>query len=361
MGANSSHKMAWRHLLVSGGSYAPASVYAHPQRCASPRRGPVAVPPEAPRPRTQVPRRTAPDAPVLRRRTDHLDLRCLQTPPRRPLRRGRAVGPAGLSARLRRDPTAAQPRLGRALAQGPAQGPPTPGHRPGPDPLSRHTPTRSRGNRPQQAQERHLAFPRVCHRLCHPQAPPLHRGPDGRPPRRTDGGRAPTPAPPSGARRGPAAPPAARPRLLQRGRDPLPPGGAAPVPDADHLPRTEARRPARPEWDQRLPGLEAERLGRVHPPRCTEADRPGLDLCQVPLLPWAVAAAWYPEAGGCLLGPEAAVVRLGASGVSVAVRDRDDVPADAPGPDSDLDARSRAAAVVRGGGVGAAERVGVVP
>src|SRR5512135_380824 len=360
MGGNSLPIMTCRYTVISGGSHAPSSVYAHPQPGPSARHGAVADPPEAPRSRTQVPRRTAPDAPVLRRRADHLVVRWLQTPARGPFRRGGAAGPAGHPARLRRDPTAAQPCLGRRLTQGAAEAPPTDGHRPDLAPLSRRARGRSRGNRPQQAQERHLAFPRLCHRLRHPQAPPLHRGPDGRPQRRTDGGRAATPAAPGGARRGPALPPAAGPRVLQRGRDPLSPGGAAPIPDAGDLPGTQARRPAWPQRDQHLPDLEAERLERVHPPRGSGSHRDGLDRCQVPLLPGTVAAARPATAGICVLGPESAVDRLGASGVSVAVRDRDDVSADAPGADSDLDARSAVATVVRGRGAGAAERVGVV-
>ena len=45
--------------------------------------------------------------------------------------------------------------------------------------------------------------------------------------------------------------------------------------------------------------------------------------------------------------------------VPAAVRDRDELPADAPGADPDVDAAPGGAAAVRGGGAGAAERVGV--
>src|SRR5438874_2291701 len=105
--------MTCRRPVIPGGSYAPTTVYAHPQPRPPARHGAVAESPEAPRSWAQVPRRTAPDALVLRRRADYLAVRCLQTPPRWPLRRGRTAGPAGHPARLRRDPTTTQPRLGR--------------------------------------------------------------------------------------------------------------------------------------------------------------------------------------------------------------------------------------------------------
>src|SRR5512135_2598092 len=127
--------MTCRRPVIRGGSSAPTTVYAHPQPRPPARHGAVAESPEAPRSRAQVPRRIAPDAPVLRRRADHLVVRCLQTPPRWPLRRGRTAGPVGYPARFRRDPTPAQPCLGRRLAHGAAQEPPANGHRSGPDPL----------------------------------------------------------------------------------------------------------------------------------------------------------------------------------------------------------------------------------
>src|SRR5512135_167453 len=360
MGANSPRKMSCRDQVLSGGSHAPNSVYAYPYERLPARRGLPADPLETPRSRSQVPCRTVADSPVLRRSTDHLGVRRVQAAAGGTLGRGRTPRPVGDAPRLRRLATAAQRGLGGPPAQSPPQAVPTRGHRPDPDPVPRPTPARSRGDLPQQTQEWHQSLPCLRHCLRHPQAPPLHRGPDRRPQRRADGGRAPTPAAASGTGRGPAPPAAAGSRLLQRGRDPLPAGGAPPVPDASDLPGTQARRPARPQWDQCLPELEAERLGRVHPPRCAEADRQGLDLCQVPLLPRAMAATWNPKAGVCFLGPEATVVRLGASDVSVAVRDRDDLPADAPGADSDLDAQPGVATAVRGGGAGAAEHVGVV-
>ena len=91
-----------------------------------------------------------------------------------------------------------------------------------------------------------------------------------------------------------------------------------------------------------------------------EAAGPGLDLCQVPLLPRPVAAAWQAAPGLRLLGPEAPVLRLGEGDVSSAVRHRDDLSAIASGADPDLDARPGAAAVVRGDRPDLAERLGVV-
>src|SRR6185312_16104641 len=125
MDASSLLIMTLRDWVITGGSHAPTSLYAYTQRCLATRLGGPAGAPETPRSRAQVPRRSAPDAPVLRRRADHLDLRRLQTPARRPLPRGRTARPAGHPARPRRDPTATQPRLGRGPAQRPPPAPPT--------------------------------------------------------------------------------------------------------------------------------------------------------------------------------------------------------------------------------------------
>ena len=112
-----------------------------------------------------------------------------------------------------------------------------------------------------------------------------------------------TSAPEAGPlRRGQAPAPAAGPGLLQRGGDPLPPGGAVPVPDAGGHPRPQGRRPARPERDAGVRRDEAERLGRVHGHRRHEADGTGVDLRLVPQLPRAVEAARASGAGLCLLG-----------------------------------------------------------
>src|SRR5262249_2647830 len=114
------------------------------------------------------------------------------------------------------------------------------------------------------------------------------------------------------------------------------------------------------ERNQRLLDLGEERLRHLHPARRPQAAGPGLDLCQVPLLPRPVAPAGQAAADLRLLGAEAAVVRLGARDVSPAVRHRDDLPAIASGADSDHDAGSGAAAVARGDRADLAQRLGVV-
>ena len=58
-------------------------------------------------------------------------------------------------------------------------------------------------------------------------------------------------------------------------------------------------------------------------------------------------------------GLAAVVVPVGEGDVPEPVRDRDELPAVAAGADPDVHARPAAAAAVRGGGVGAAQRVGV--
>ena len=153
---------------------------------------------------------------------------------------------------------------------------------------------------------------------------------------------------------------AAGPRLLQRGGDPISPGGPPPVPDARDLPGPPARRSAGAERDQRVLDLGAERLRHLHPARCPEAIGAGLDLHQVPLLPRSMAPAWPAAAGLRLLGFSAPVVRLGAGDVSPAVRHRDDLSAVASGADPDLDAQPGAAAVGRRDRLDLAERLGVV-
>src|SRR5262249_54046494 len=137
-------------------------------------------------------------------------------------------------------------------------------------------------------------------------------------------------------------------RLLQRGGDPVSPGGPPSLLDAGDLSGPQTRRPAGAQRDQCLLDLAAERLRHLHLARCPQAAGPGLDLCQVPLLPWPVAPPGQAAADLRLLGVNAPVLRLGAGDVSPAVRHRDHLPAVASGADPDLDARSPAAAVVRG-------------
>src|SRR5512135_906371 len=159
MDASSPCIMTCRGRVISGGSPAPSSVYADPYARLPARRGLPADPLETPRTWTRVPRRTLADAPVLRRRTHHLAVRCLQATARGPLRRGRAPGPVGDTPGLRRVATAAPPGLGRSPAQSPPHAAAIRGPRPGIDPLPRPAPARSRGDLPQQTQERDQALP----------------------------------------------------------------------------------------------------------------------------------------------------------------------------------------------------------
>src|SRR3954462_2900722 len=123
--------------VTTGGSHAPTPSYPRSQAGLSPRR-------RAPARAPQVSGLQAQDlgpgplgALAGRRRADHLAVRRLPAPRRRPLRRDRTQGALGHTARLRRAATAAQRRPGRALAQGPAHAPPALGHRLDLDPLPR--------------------------------------------------------------------------------------------------------------------------------------------------------------------------------------------------------------------------------
>src|SRR4051812_26051515 len=360
MGTGSLPIMTYGVRVITGGSHAPEEFYPH--RPAGPplRHRDPAGPSEAPGPRPQVPRRAAAHLVVLCRRTPHLALGCLPILARRPVRRGGPLGPDRHPARLRRAATPAQRRPGRRSA--PALAPPgaAPGRRPDPDPLPWPAAARPRRGLPLPGQGRDQPLPRLRHALCDPPRLPLHRGADGRQGRRTAGGGPQSTAPPGRRRRRPLPLVAAGSRLLQRGRDPLPPGGAAPVPDAGDLPRPRPRRPARTERDQRLLDPGEERLRHLHAARCPRAAGPGVDLCEVPLLPRPVAPPWQAAAGLRLLGAGAAVLRLGEGDVSAAVRHRDDLSAVASGADPDHDARPGAAAVVRGDRLDPAERLGMV-
>src|SRR4051812_830628 len=124
MDARSLRIMGFGNGTHTGASHAPTPSYPRPPEGLSPRhRAPAGPPP--------VQGLQAPDlgpdplvAPAGRRRPDHLPVRRLPAPPRRPLRRDGAPGPAGHPARLRRPAAAAQPRAGRAPAQGVAPAPP---------------------------------------------------------------------------------------------------------------------------------------------------------------------------------------------------------------------------------------------
>src|SRR5262249_40651952 len=193
-------------------------------------------------------------------------------------------------------------RAGRPPPHGVAPPPPAFAHRPALDPLPRPAVPRPRGNLPQPSQERYQPFPRLCYRLCRPPWAAVYRGPDRRAQGRAAQGRHPTPAPAGGPRRPPAPTAPVGSRLLQRGGDPLPPGGTVPVPDAGGLSRPLAQAAGRPQRQLRLPDLEDEWLVNLHPDRCQEADGNRVDLREVPQLPGAVEAARSADVDLCLLG-----------------------------------------------------------
>ena len=265
MDARPLRRMTFGNRVITGGSHAPTPSYPRPQPGPPPRRRAPASPPEVQGLQAQDLGPGPLVAAAGRRRPDHLAVRRLPAPPRRPLRRDGTQGPAGHPARLRRAATAAQRRPGRAPAQGAPQAPPAAGHRPDLDPLPRPALPRPRRGLPRPGQGRHQPLPRLRHRLRRPQGAAVHRRPDRRDEGRAAQGRGPAPAP-SGRQRGRPAPAApAGSRLLQRGGGPLPPGGAVPVPDAGGLPRPLAQAAGRPHRQLRLPDLEEERLVRPTP------------------------------------------------------------------------------------------------
>src|SRR5512135_2178100 len=359
MDASSPRIMAFGDTAITGGSHAPTPSYPRPQAGLPPRRAASASPPPVQGLQAQD---LGPDPLVAvagRRGPDHLVVRRLPTPPRRPLRRDGAPGPLGHTARLRRPATTAQRRAGRAPAQGAVPAPPEAGHRPDLDPLPRPAVPRPQRDLPRPGQGRHQPFPRLRHRLHHPQGAAVHRGPDRGHEGRGAQGRGPTPAP-SGRPRGhpgPAAP--AGSWVLQRGGGPLPPGGAGPVPDAGCLPRPVPQAAWRPDRQLRVPDLDDERLVHPYPDRCEETDRDGVDRREVPQLPGSVEAARAAGPDLRLLGLSAEVAGVGLRDVPAAVRDRVELPSDARGADPDLEPSSRGAAVVRGDRAGAAEPLGV--
>jgi len=217
MGASPLRKMVLVHETNPGGSYAPTSSYPRPPEGPSSRRRIPPGPPEVPGLQAQDHRPDPLVALAGRRRADHLAVRHLPSPRSRPLRRDGPQGPPGDPARLRRPATAAQRGAGRAPARDLAPPPPAPGHRPDADPVPRPAVPRPPGGLPQPGQGRHQPFPRLRHRLRHPQGGAVYRGLDRREERRGAQGRRPTTAPAGGVRGGPAPPAAARSRLLQRG------------------------------------------------------------------------------------------------------------------------------------------------
>src|SRR5512135_3086441 len=359
MGARSLRIMAFGHEANPGGSHAPAPSYAEPTTGPSLRHPAPAATRPAPRLQTEGHRPDPLGGPADRRRGGDLDPRRLWAAGRPGFRGDPPQGPLRRPARVRRTPAAAQQRLGRTAAPGIAPPAPAAGARPYLDAVSRRTLPRPRGGLPRPGQGRYQPLPRLRHRLRPLPGPAVHRRPDGG--RQGGAAQGGAPAPPeAGPRgRGQAAAPAAGPGLLQRGRDPLPPGGAIPVPDAGGPPGPQGRPPAGPERHPGLRAREAERLVRVHGDRWCETDGTGVNLRGLPQLPWEVEAARPPGAGLRLLGGDGSLLRVGAGDVPVAVRDREQLPADEPGAWPDVDAAAGAAAVVCGGGIGAAQPVGV--
>src|SRR5512135_713283 len=180
MDASPFRTMTFGHRVITGGSHAPEPSYPRPQPGPPIRRTAPASPPPVPGLQAQDHRQRPLVAPAGRRRSDHLAVRCLPTPERRPLRRDGAPGTAGHAARLRRTAAAAQRRTRRSSAQGAAHTPPAAGPRPDLDPLPRSAVPRPQRGLPWPGQERHQPLPRLRHRLRRPQGAALHRRPDRR-------------------------------------------------------------------------------------------------------------------------------------------------------------------------------------
>src|SRR5215471_2667178 len=84
-------------------------------------------------------------------------------------------------------------------------------------------------------------------------------------------------------------------------------------------------------------------------------------MCQVSQPAWGARTAGASGVGVCLWRAIASVVvHVGEGDLPESVRHRDELSSDAPGTDSHLYPRPVAALAVCGGGVAAAERVGVV-
>src|SRR5207249_3359080 len=138
-----------------------------------------------------------------------------------------------------------------------------------------------------------------------------------------------------------------------------PPGGAVSVPDAGGLSWPFAQATGWPQRQLRLPDVEDQRLVPLHPDRCDEAHRDGVDLREVPQLPGTVESARTPGADLRLLGLRAGVAGGGLRDLPAPLRDRDELSADARGADPDDDAPPGDSAVVRGDRAGAEEPVGL--
>src|SRR5512144_134510 len=360
MDASSLRKMTLRdRVIIPGGSHASPPFYDYAPAGPPHRRRAPANPPEVPGLQTQDLGPPPLVDPPGGRRSVHLGVGRLRATARRPLRRDGPPSPAGYPARVRRTATPPQRRVSRAPAQGPAQTPSSPGPRLDVDPLPRTTPPRPRRDLPQPGQERYQPFPCLCHGLRRPQGPALHRGVDRRPQGAAAEGGRPSPAATGRTRGHPTVPTPAGSRLLQRGRDPLPPSGALSVRHAGGLPWPLPEASQRSQRQLCLPDVEDQRMVHLHPDRRAEAHGHSVDLREVPQLPGAVEEARTPALDLRLLGSEAGLTGVGLRDLPAAVRDRDELSADARGPDPDDDAQPGSAAVVCGTGVGPAECVGV--
>src|SRR5512142_2281036 len=100
MDARSLRRMTLGHRVITGGSHAPTPSYPQPQPSPPPRRRAPASPSEVQGLQAQDLGSGPLVAVAGRRGPDHLVVRRLPTPPRRPLRRDGAQGPLGHTARL---------------------------------------------------------------------------------------------------------------------------------------------------------------------------------------------------------------------------------------------------------------------
>src|SRR5512147_3011513 len=129
--------MALGHEADPGGSHAPTPSYPEPSSGPSLGRQAPATARPAPRLQAEGDRPDPLGRVAGRRRRSHLDPRRLHAARRPAIRGDHPPSPLHLPTRVRRTPAAAQPRLGRAVAPGPAPPPATPGDRPDLDPLPR--------------------------------------------------------------------------------------------------------------------------------------------------------------------------------------------------------------------------------
>src|SRR5882672_2344326 len=332
MNASPVVRMALAQRTVLGRRLASHAVYPQPLPGPSPRRPPAPDPPASDRLPLPLPGPRAARRALGRRRLAHLPVRRLPALAPRPLPRDRAPGPAPLAATAGRTGTPPQRRPGRPPAARPAPPQAASGRRPDPGPLPRSALRRQRRGLSQQGPRRHQPLPRLRHHLPGPARPALYPGADPRGQRRAPRRGPQTPAPALRTAGRPSAYPLAGPGLLQCGRHPLPASGAPRLPDAAAIARPQGRPPRRAWWQQRLPLPGSQRLGPLHAAVGGRSDGHGVGVRQVPQLAWRARPSRAAAAGVRLLGLSAGGLGLGAAGVPVAVRHRDELPAAAAGP-----------------------------